>query len=104
MACHLEATTVVRAEDRERLENLCRYLLRPPLADRRLRLLPADQVALELKSPWKDGTKWISMSADTFLEARLARAAPAYPPGALPRGARDSLGETAARGAPARRR
>jgi hypothetical protein len=64
----LEATTVVRAEDRERLENLCRYLLRPPLADQRLRLLPAEQVALELKSPCKDGTAWISMSADSFLE------------------------------------
>jgi hypothetical protein len=99
----LEATTVVRAEDRERLENLARYLLRPPLADRRLRLLPADQVALELKSPWKDGTRWISMSA-LLGEARLARAAPAHQPGALPRGARGSLGETAARGAPARRR
>ena len=71
----LEATTVVRAEDRERLEDLCRYLLRPPLADRRLRLLPADQVALELKSPWKDGTRWISMRADTFLE-RLASLVP----------------------------
>ena len=71
----LEATTVVRAEDRERLENLARYLLRPPLADRRLRLLPADQVALEPKSPWKDGTRWISMSADTFLE-RLASLVP----------------------------
>ncbi|MFO0023369.1 MAG: transposase, partial [Deltaproteobacteria bacterium] len=95
----LEATTVVRAEDRERLENLCRYLLRPPLADRSLRLLPADQVALELKSPWKDGTKWISMSAHTFLE-RLASLVP------RPRThhARGSLGETAARGAPARRR
>ena len=45
-----------------------RYLLRPPLADRRLRFWPADQVALELKSPWKDGTRWISMTADTFLE------------------------------------
>jgi hypothetical protein len=64
----LAATTEVRGEDRERLENLCRYLLRPALADRRLRLLPAEQVALELKSPWKDGTTWISMSADTFLE------------------------------------
>ena len=71
----LEATTVVRAEDRERLENLARYLLRPPLADRRLRLLPADQVALELKSPWKDGTTWISMSADTLLE-RLSSLVP----------------------------
>lgn len=71
----LQATTVVRAQDRERLENLARYLLRPPLADRRLRLLPAEQVALELKSPWKDGTRWISMSADTFLE-RLASLVP----------------------------
>jgi hypothetical protein len=71
----LEATTVVRAEDRERLENLARYLLRPPLADRRLRLLPAEQVALELKSPWRDGTRWISMSADTFLE-RLSSLVP----------------------------
>ncbi|MFO0712121.1 MAG: transposase [Sandaracinus sp.] len=71
----LEATTVVRADDRERLENLCRYLLRPPLADRRLRLLPAGQLALELKSPWKDGTRWISMSADTFLE-RLSSLVP----------------------------
>ena len=64
----LEATTEVRGDDRERLENLCRYLPRPPLADRRLRLLPAGQVARELGSPWKDGTSWISMSADTFLE------------------------------------
>jgi Putative transposase/Transposase zinc-binding domain len=71
----LEATTEVRGEDRERLENLARYLLRPPLADRRLRLLPADQVALELKSPWRDGTTWISMSADTFLE-RLSSLVP----------------------------
>jgi hypothetical protein len=72
----LEATTEVRGDDRERLENLCRYLLRPPLADRRLRLLPGDHVALELKSPWKDGTTWVSMSADAFLEstARTSRA------------------------------
>lgn len=71
----LEATTEVRGDDRERLEDLCRYLLRPPLADQRLRLLSAEQVALELKSPWKDGTTWISMSADTFLE-RLSSLVP----------------------------
>ncbi|MFN7702506.1 MAG: transposase, partial [Deltaproteobacteria bacterium] len=70
-----EATPVERAPQRQRLEHHCRDLLSPPLADRRLRLLPADHVALELKSPWKDGTKWISMSADTFLE-RLASLVP----------------------------
>jgi hypothetical protein len=57
----LECTTVIREGDRARLERLCKYLLRPPLADRRLRLLTAanggDQVAMELKTPWRDGTK-----------------------------------------------
>jgi hypothetical protein len=64
----LECTTVVRAEDRERLEHLCKYLLRPPLADRRLRLLDDGRVALELKTPWRDGTTWLTFEADTFLE------------------------------------
>jgi len=64
----LECTTVVRADDRERLEHLCKYVLRPPLADRRLRLLSTGEVALELKSPWRDGTKWLTLDADTFLE------------------------------------
>ena len=64
----LECTTVVRGDDRERLEHLCKYVLRPPLADRRLRLLDTGEVALELKRPWSDGTQWITMSPDTFLE------------------------------------
>jgi len=66
----LEATTEVRPDDRQRLAHLCCYLLRPPLAERRLRFLPGGEgpVALELKSPWRDGTTWLSMSAHTFLE------------------------------------
>ena len=64
----LECTTVVRADDRERLEHLCKYILRPPLADRRLRLLETGEVALELKTPWRDGTKWLSFEADAFIE------------------------------------
>lgn len=64
----LECTTVVRGDDRERLEHLCRYLLRPPLADRRLRMLSGDRVGIELKTAWNDGTRWITMAADTFLE------------------------------------
>ena len=64
----LECTTVVREDDRERLEQLCKYVLRPPLADRRLRMLDTGEVALELKRPWRDGTSWVTMSPDTFLE------------------------------------
>ena len=51
----LECTTVVSGDDRERLEHLCKYVLRPPLVDRRLRLLDDGRVAIELKTPWKDG-------------------------------------------------
>ncbi len=69
----LECTTVICREDRDRLEHLCKYLLRPPLADRRLRLLDAGgpehaQVAIELKRPWRDGTTWLTLEVDTFLE------------------------------------
>ncbi len=39
------STFVVRADERERLEHLCKYVLRPPLADRRLRLLATGEVA-----------------------------------------------------------
>jgi hypothetical protein len=71
----LECTTVVRAGDRDRLEHLCRYLLRPPLADRRLRLVGeprAQLVQLELKTPWRDGTSWVEMTPLTFLERLTA--------------------------------
>ena len=64
----LECTTVVRGEDRERIEHLCKYLLRPPLADRRLRVLDDGKIALELKTPWRDGTQWLTFDPDTFLE------------------------------------
>lgn len=39
-----------------RLEQLCRYLLRPPVAQERLRLTGDGHVLLELKSAWADGT------------------------------------------------
>ena len=40
-----------------------------------LRILPTGEVALELKTPWKDGTAWLTMSSDTLLE-RLASLVP----------------------------
>lgn len=64
----LEATTVVQGDDRERLEQLARYLLRPPLSEHRLRRLHDGRVAIRLKKPWRDGTDWVTMDADIFLE------------------------------------
>ena len=40
------------AADRTRLEQLCRYLLRPAGAQDRLQLLSEGRIVLALKSPW----------------------------------------------------
>jgi len=48
----LHADLRVAGHDRRRLEHLCRYLLRPPVAQERLRLLPDGRVLLQLKRVW----------------------------------------------------
>jgi hypothetical protein len=53
----LPADRDVRADDRLGLERLCRYLLRPPLAQARLSRLPDGRVVCTLRHPWHDGTR-----------------------------------------------
>src|SRR5262249_1261291 len=53
----LHANVGLPAADRGRLEQLCRYLLRPAVAQDRLRLLADGRVVLTLKSAWTDGTR-----------------------------------------------
>jgi hypothetical protein len=67
----LHAGIVVRAGDRERLERLCRYTLRPPVADSRLRLDAEGHVWVALRHQWSDGTTHLRFDAVAFLE-RLA--------------------------------
>ena len=71
----LDAEVAVDEHDRERLEHLCRYLLRPPLALDRLRLLDDGRVCIELRRPWADRTTHVTMSHDVFI-ARLATLVP----------------------------
>ena len=42
----------VSGNDRAGVERLCRYILRPPFAQERLRLRSDGRVALELKQAW----------------------------------------------------
>jgi Putative transposase len=57
------------ADQRKELEQLCRYITRPAIANERLKRNRAGQVVLQLKSPYKDGTthvvwsRWSSWSA-----------------------------------------
>jgi len=51
---------------------LCRYLLRPPLADARLRLLGDGRVRVRLKRAWSDGTTHLLFELVEFLEKLAA--------------------------------
>jgi hypothetical protein len=67
----LEAGVHVRADQRDRLERLCRYVLRPPVAGERLRVLDDGDLLLALQRRWSDGTTHLRFSPAEFLE-RLA--------------------------------
>ena len=67
----LHAGLVVPAGQRDRLERVCRYALRPPVTQERLHLTGEGQVRLELRQPWRDGTTDVVFDPVEFL-GRLA--------------------------------
>jgi hypothetical protein len=71
----LHAAVAVGAEDRDRLERLCRYILRPPVVQDRLELLEDGRILLELKTPFWDGTTHIVFEPLELLE-KVAAAIP----------------------------
>jgi putative transposase len=68
----LHANVWVGTHDRARLEQLYRYLLRPPLADDRLRLLGDGRVRVQLKRAWSDGTTHLLFQPVEFPEKLAA--------------------------------
>ena len=71
----LHAGVAVPAGDRDRLEHLCRYVLRPPIAQNALELDAAGSILLRLRRPWRDGT-WAVRFAPTELLEKLAAMIP----------------------------
>ena len=59
---------------REKLERLCRYIRRPPVASRRLVLTVSGPVRYALKTPYRDGAAHLLLEP-LELMARLASAA-----------------------------
>ena len=53
---NVHAEVAVPAHDRARLERLCRYLCRPPIAQDRLEEMEGGKLSYLLKKPWRDGT------------------------------------------------
>ena len=59
------------AEERKSLEQLCRYITRPALANERVQCNAVGQVVLKLKTPWHDRATHLVMSPLEFMQ-RLA--------------------------------
>lgn len=68
----LHANVAVPAADRPRLEQLCRYLLRPAVAQDRLRLLDDGRIVLTLRTAWADGTRHLVFEPLELLEKLAA--------------------------------
>ena len=71
----LHAAVRSGADDRQALEQLCRYITRPAVANERVQTNAAGQVVLRLKTPWRDGTTHLVMSPLEFMQ-RLAALVP----------------------------
>ena len=52
----LHAGVAARADERKKLERLCRYISRPAISEKRLSLTPNGNIRYQLKTPYRDGT------------------------------------------------
>jgi hypothetical protein len=75
MGFTLHAATIAKRDDLAGREALCRYLLRPPLAQERVTLLDSGLVRLGLKRAYSDGTVAVDMDPLSLL-CRLAASVP----------------------------
>ena len=72
----LHAATLASGRDEGGREALIRYVLRPPLAQDRLKRLSNDLVRLEFKRPFSDGTWAVDMDPLSLLVRLAARVPP----------------------------
>ena len=68
----LHAAQSVPAHDREALERLLRYILRPPFAQKRLSLSPEGRVVYKLRRPWINGATELILDPLDFLRRLTA--------------------------------
>jgi len=71
----LHAGVATRADERKKLEWLCRYIARPAVSEKRLALTQNGNIRYQLKTPYKDGTTHVIFEPLDFI-ARLAALVP----------------------------
>ena len=72
----LHANVAVPARDRLRLERLCRYVARPPVATARLSRLEDGRLRYHLKHRWRDGTTDVVFEPQELIEKLAALVSP----------------------------
>jgi hypothetical protein len=63
----------VKAHELRRLEQLCRYIVRPALWGGRVQLSAAGHVELKLKTPGRDHTTQLPMGSREFMQPAVPR-------------------------------
>ncbi|MDC0744939.1 transposase [Polyangium mundeleinium] len=76
MGFDVHAGAAIDGRDRKRVERLCRYLARPPIAQERLVEVAGGKLRYELKKVWRDGTRFVVFEPHEF----LARVCAMIPP------------------------
>ena len=71
----VHAGVAAKADERKKLERLCRYISRPAVSEKRLSLTPNGNIRYQLKTPYRDGTTHVIFEPLDFI-ARLAALVP----------------------------
>lgn len=68
----LHAGVATKANEREKLERICRYIARPAIAEDRLSINTSGDVIYRFKKPWSDGSTSIKLTPLEFIERLVA--------------------------------
>jgi len=71
----LHAGVAAKADERKKLERLCRYISRPAVSEKRPSLSRGGKILYQLKTSYRDGTTHVIFESLDFI-ARLAALAP----------------------------
>ena len=63
----LHAGVATKANERVKLERLCRYITRPAVSTKRLSMTQNGRVRYELKAPWRNGTTHVIFEPLDFM-------------------------------------
>ena len=63
----LHAGVATKANERTKLERLCRYITRPAISTKRLSMTRNGRVRYELKTPWRNGTTHVIFEPLDFI-------------------------------------